>query len=234
MNISYLRFVTLFLLSVSVNSFAQDIGQAYIMGLGEFINYNNINKGFNEVKSYDEIKGSPFLLDNFVVGQVQLKNGKIYKGPLRYDIYAGNIEFKTESGEIYSVLNPEKIKLVILDDHQIVYLGNDSLIKSGSFYEEIITGGYTLLAKYKVILTDPVPAKPYIEPKPAMFVKKDTEYSIYSKNTGLINIKNKNDLSRVDLTRSDEISAFVKKNKIRISDQSSLEEFVKFLNSNPK
>ncbi|GAH71490.1 unnamed protein product, partial [marine sediment metagenome] len=51
-------------------------------------------------------------------------------------------------------------------------------------------GDNKLLAKQKVLLLDAVPAKPYVDTKPAQFTKKNDSYYIKKKNLPAVKISN--------------------------------------------
>lgn len=181
--------------------------------------------------SYEDIKGSPYLFEKFETGRINLKDGKIYEGPLRYDMYANQFDFKTKEGDVFSVINPETIEKISIDKRLFVYMITDTKLNSGSFLEVLLEGKYSLLAKHHVILKDPVPAKPYIDAKPATFVLKDDIFYIRNENSGLVEIKNKEVVSAIDPNRSNDISKFIKVNKIKLSDKPDLIELVNFLNA---
>jgi len=220
--------IILFILSI----FSYNVSGQYIFGIDEYIEYANIERT-NDLESttYKDVQGNPFLVDDFVTGQVKLKDGKTYQGPLRYDMYSGNLEFKAKDDQIYTVLNPENIESVVINEYELIYIQEDKLRKRGSFYEKLSDGDFSLVAELKVILKDPEAARPYVAAKPARFLPKDKEFFLYNSDQGLIKIKNKKDLLAVDESRAGEIAAFVKKNKIKPANQESLIKFTEFLNS---
>jgi hypothetical protein len=222
-------FVFSFILSISIKMHAQN---NYLLGMGDYINYANINRTNSPANlPYEDIKGSPYLFGEFETGRINLKDGKIYEGPLRYDMYANQFDFKTKEGEVFSVINPETIEKISIDKRLFVYVINNEKPNTGSYYEVLVDGEFSLLAKHWVILKDPVPAKPYIEAKPATFVAKEDIYYIQNENSGMVEIKNKDVLTGIDSNRTDEIKAYIKENKIKTSSKSDLIEVVNFLNT---
>ncbi len=218
--------ISLIFLISGITAFSQE----YILGLDDYVGYANIKRTNSPTASpYSQIKGSPFLFDDFITGQIKLKNGKIYQGPLRYDIYGNQIEFKTSNGDVLSVVNPGDIESVVLRDAILVYVSENSSKDKGSFYEEKVSGKYDLFVKHNVAYKDPEPAKPYFEPKPATFVKKDNEYFVNS-DAGLIQIKNKNTVLDVLPEKKSEIESYIKKEKLKISEEVDLVKIVELLN----
>ncbi|WP_340114452.1 hypothetical protein [Maribellus mangrovi] len=203
--------------------------QNYVMELNAFIEYNNINlTNSRSGSTYEDVQGTPFLYGDFAVGRVKLNNQKYYEGELRYNNYKQQLEFKNEKGEVYDVLTPENISSVKLKDVTLVYEDIDG---SGGFYRQLVPGAYMLLAKDKAEYQEPKPARPYVEAKPARFVTKNPEYFLYNAASGLVELKNKKSLDGIYPEKSKEIQAFVKKEKIKFSDEEDLSNLVKFLNT---
>jgi hypothetical protein len=218
-----------FILVESGNLLAQS---NYLLGMGDYINYSNISRTNSPANvSYENIKGSPFIFDEFETGRIKLKDMKTFEGPLRYDIYANNFEFKTKDGEIYSIVNPETIEKIYVGSRIFIYVVNNEQTNSGNYFEVLVDGEYMLLVKHSAILKDPVPAKPYIEAKPATFVTKDDDFYIMNENSGLVQIKNKEAVIDIDSEKSSEISKFIKEKKIKVSNKSDLIELTNFLNA---
>lgn len=204
--------------------------QVRVLGLQEYINYANINKSNERDNSYSTFAGNPFLTKDFKEGQIDLIDGKKYKGLLRYDIYADQIEFQTTDGSIYAVKNPEMVKNLVIDSKSFrSYQKQEGNILEG-IYEILEEGNYLLLEKHKVILKDAVPAKPYGEAKPATFHTKRSSFYILNQEGEFIEIENKKSFLELDVEKSNEIMSFIKKNKIKYSDRNDLKELVQYLN----
>ena len=86
-----------------------------------------------------------------------------------------------------------------------------------------------MLVKHRVFLKDAVPAKPYIEPKPATFIKKKSEYLIIDTKGEVIPVKNKKDMLALGESSSD-MKSYIKKNKIQISKEEDMIALVTYLN----
>ena len=206
--------------------------QNYMLGVDEYIDYANIKRTNSPgSQPYDNIKGSPYLFEDFITGKIKLKDGKTYEGPLRYDIYANKIEFKSSAGEVFSVINPETIDKIFMNESRLIFIPDNKNVQEGNYYEVLIEGEFSLLVKHTTILKDPVPAKPYYAAKPAMFVTKENNFYLLSENSGLVEIKNKEDLAGIDTNRGDEISKYIKENKMKLSNRSDLIELTNFLNA---
>jgi hypothetical protein len=209
--------------------------QVQIGGLQEYVDYANINISDNRVNNpYAKFKGSPFLTADFNSGQIELKNGKIYEGLLRYDIYADQIEFKTADGNIYAVRNPEVLGKITIHNSQFISFSKVEGNSISGIYEILADGVYLLIEKHKVELKDPVAAKPYVAAKPASFSTKKSKYFILNLEGEFIEINNKKDLLTLRTEKSNEVEKFIKKNKIKTSKKRDLIKFVNFLNQDAR
>jgi len=222
----FLLLVTFILLSTNFSK-----AQVYVGGLDQYMDYANITKTSSGPNNkYSDMAGSPFLNEDFEKGRVELRNGKTYEGPLRYDIYSDQIEFQTKDEKVYEIKNPETVENISIGEHEFICFKKEDGRELEGIYEEFVNGDLTLLAKHRVFLKDAVPAKPYIEPKPATFIKKKTEYLIVNTNGDVIPIKNKKDI--LALGDAADIKSYIKKNKIQISNEKDLIRLVTYLNEN--
>ncbi len=201
----------------------------YILGLDQYMNYEHIERNMAKTATYNDVKGSPFMSKEFIDGQIKLNDGKIYKGPLRYDIYADQVEFKTSGGEIYAVQNPETIESAVIGDHIFKYLAPEKNKSIKGFYDVLKEGSYTLLEKHQILLKDPQAARPYIEAQPAKFITKESKFYILDATVNYTEIKSKKDLI-VSEANTEKLESFIKKNNIKPSDRNDLIRFVEFLN----
>ena len=205
--------------------------QVQIGGLQEYVDYANINKTNASINNpYADFKGSPFLTEDFNEGRIKLKNGKIYEGLLRYDIYADQIEFKTTDDNIYAVKNPETLDKITINSSQFISFSKEGGNSLDGIFEVLTDGEYLLIEKHVVELKDPVAAKPYVEAKPASFSTKKSKYMILNQEGEFIEINNKKDLLILNTQKSNELGNFIKKNKIKASKKEDLIKFTNFLN----
>lgn len=198
-------------------------------GLDKYMDYARIDKSMTKPATYNDVQGSPFLYKDFISGELKLNIGTVYKGKLRYDIYADQIEFQTSDGEIYSVKNPETVQLAILGDTKFNYFEPNEFKGVKGYYEVLVIGNYSLYKKYQIMLKDPEAARPYVEAKPAKFLQQDSKFFIMDPEGSFTEISKKNDLFLKGVDQN-ELSAYLKKNKIKPSKKEDLIRFVEFLN----
>jgi len=219
--------VTFILFTTSISK-----AQIYVGGLDQYMDYANISRNSaGPNNKYSDMAGTPFLNDDFETGKVKLRNGKTYEGPLRYDIYSDQIEFQTTDGNVYEIRNPETVEKITIGDQNFLCFFKEEGRKLEGIYEELVNGDLTLLAKHRVYLKDAVPAKPYIEARPATFIKKKSEYIIVDTEGDVIPVKNKKDVLGLE-GGSGDIKAYIKKNKIQVSNEKDLVALIAYLNEN--
>lgn len=206
------------------------LAQVKVLGLDQYIDYANIIKNSDGANNkYSDMKGSPFLNEEFETGKVYLRSGKIYEGPLRYDIYSDQIEFETKEGLVYEIKNPETVEKVTIGTRNFFSFVKEDGKNVTGIYEELVKGKHSLFSKLRVYLKDAVPAKPYVEARPATFIKKKSNYYL-SDSTGELNpINTKKELLKL-LDNPTEVKTFIKKNKINFNDEQDLISLVNYLN----
>ncbi len=70
---------------------------------------------------YKYVQGSCYFNERFIDGRITLNTGQTFESPVRYDIFADQIEYKNEANEIFTVQNREIIRTVYIDSLQFKY-----------------------------------------------------------------------------------------------------------------
>ena len=180
-----------------------------------------------------DIKGSPYLNDEFVNGTIftvqMLKYSDI---PLRFNIYNDDLEFKTPTGEVMALSAPEILEKAEFGNMQMVYspYSQTNKIKKG-FFVVLEQGKASLYSKPGIVFQEPTEPAAYKEAEPAKFVRKADEYYIRIGAEQAILIGNKKELIAAFPDNQDNIESFINKNKIKTNKPESLKEVVRFYNS---
>lgn len=199
------------------------------LGLDEYIKHARVDNKMEKPVLYEYVQGSCYLNDNFIDGRMTLDIGKTYEGPIRYDMYADQIEFKNSANEIFILQNPGAVRMVILDTLQFNYFEPGVFKDIQGFYEILLIGDYSLYKKYQIFLKNPDSAGPGIYANAAMFIPQDSKYYIMDPDANFKEIRNKKDLLLSD-TNTDELEEFIKNNKIKVRKEKDLIRFTEFLN----
>lgn len=200
----------------------------------ELLDFNRRHSGdISKFLTEATINGSPFLNDEFIEGSIFTTSKTQYVDvPLRYNIYNDQIEFQLGEAPVQALAAPETIELIQYGDFIFEYVPftNVKKIRRGFFIVEE-KGNATLYSKPQVNFQDAKKPAAYQDAVPAQFIKRpDTYYIRVGKEPAML-IAKKKDLEAVFPDHKDEISGFIKKNKVKPNDPESLKELVQFYNS---
>ncbi len=196
----------------------------------DFINllHTDANTGF--VINEDEIEGSAYLSDEFILSSILTnKNIRYVDIPLRYNIYNDVMEFKIGKDSIIGISNPEIIKEIKYGQETFTYIRS---FEHGGFYGVKNEGKIQLLIKYHVSFHEAEPAAAFDQAKPPKFTR-NTETTYLRVDQGkLIRVTKKKDLKTVFGEQTKEILALMKAKKLYIKKEGDLLKLVHLLNQN--
>jgi hypothetical protein len=183
----------------------------------------------SEVK-YDEISGSAFLQKDFTEANTVCCNQSY---PMRYDIYADEIQYKKDN-IVYTLLKNEPYsKIVFEKPNTVIVLANINNVMG--YYVQLLEGRNSLLKKISKKLeyiNDTKKTGFGLKDKTSFFKDNDPIFYIKTENSTYHVIRNKKDLLQVCPKKSIEIEDFIKTNKIKFNKDESLINAVKFINDN--
>lgn len=180
-----------------------------------------------------DIEGSPYLDEKFQIGTIYTVQKLQYVDiQLRFNIYNDNIEFKTPSGEIQALADPDLVEIALIGKNQFVYSSyiEANKLKKG-FLIMIEEGKASLYSKPVVAFKEATQPAAYKQPEPAKFVKKADEYYLRIGTEPAVSIKGKKDLIDTFPVNQKAIDDFIDKNKIKFSKPEGLKEVVHYYNS---
>jgi len=189
----------------------------------------NMDKKYNVEKTeeYKDIDGSPYLKNEFQVGLFYLKDSKIIKLPIRYNIYRDEMEYLSD-GVSYVVGSPELLQRIFFGDLEFMYLPN---ISKGGYFEVFETGKCTLIQKKVVEFRPSEGAKPIVGLLPAKFVRMADVFYLLINQTQTIKISNVRSVINAFPDQKNKIESFIKQEKIKNVKKESLIKIVKYYNS---
>jgi len=180
-----------------------------------------------------DIKGSPYLNDEFITGSVYTVSKTQYTDiPLRYNIYNDEIEFETPDKKIAAIDTPEIVEKVIFGEYTMEYIPFDyaKKVKKG-FFQVLLKGNVSLYARSEVEFHKETPPAPYKEPEPAKFIRKADNYYLRFGMESAVSCGNKKELVESFPEHKNEMEAFIKKNKINVKKEDELKKLVEYYNS---
>jgi hypothetical protein len=218
--------ILLFLL-VSVNVTGQNPSATRIQDLRDKRNTEWLLNG-----QVEEIKGSPYLYDEFISGEILLLDSTIYSGmKLNYNIFNDEIEYE-KSGIHYTLIDKQQVdRITIGNDTFIIDKYNTNQNKMNGYLMVFAEGDVRLFSKLDMELTDRVPAKPMQDPIPRTFKRKTDTYYLLKGENELYKISSVKKLIQYLEVHQEELSIFAKTEKISARDPGELSELVDYYNS---
>lgn len=192
-----------------------------------------ISEAGNKILTENNIKGSPYLNDEFVNGSIYTVQKLQYNDiPLRYNIYNDDLEFKTPEDVVQALSTPDIVEKAVFGKTHLVY---SPYLLSGKnkkgFFVVLEEGKLSLYAKPGILFREATAAGAYKEPEPPKFVKKSDEYYLRFGSKQAEIIGSKKDLIAAFPDNRDKVKSFMSKNKIKTNKPETLKELVKYYNS---
>ncbi len=234
-----MKTTTIFLASILFFFITPTIAQAQIevKGTEDILSKLRMNKAIEGTgnDTYQDIEGSAFMFEDFLSGNIKLKDGGIYNGLLRYDKYAGEIHFKKDD-EIYAIAFPEKVEYIQIADKRFIYSDyklseTEPISNEGGYFVVLIDKNCKLLAKKNIMIKDAQASKGVVEAKPAKFIDKSDSYFIKTGDLPAIAVKSNISLIYIFADKEAELSSFISKEKISFKKLNDLIKVVNYYNS---
>ncbi|HBL75510.1 MAG: hypothetical protein A2W90_03490 [Bacteroidetes bacterium GWF2_42_66] len=188
--------------------------------------------GMGNQLDYSNIPGTPFFNDNFKKGEVTTTSNTVVSNvPLRYNVYADEIEFEEESKKTF-YLDKSTVKSVKIGDSEFIYKAYSMNNKLGrSYFEVLLQGKATLLKQYRVQFEEAKPAKAYEDPTPAQFKSATPEFYIAFGDAEADRISSSKQLTEILSDKKTEVAEYMKKNKLKIGNQEDIIRIIQFYNT---
>jgi len=221
----------LVILSQIVNAQEYQLREAF-----DFYRNNKMVSGEwdSDMLTEKDIKGSPYLTDDFINGTIYtVQKQKYVDIPVRYNIFNDQIEFKTESGEIQAMATPEIVEKVEFGKYKMDYIpfSYSKKLKKGFFIVLLEDEKASLFLRKNMAFKKAEEPAPYKEAQPPKFVKNPDDYFIRIRMEEAKVVNSKKDLVEIFPDHKKDVEGFIKKNKTKINDPESLAELVEYYNS---
>jgi len=233
---------SLSLLLFGVGSIAQNEGFIYDGGLTIKTTSDFYNLQGSDVRNSaaflkeNEIEGSPYLNDNFILGYIITKDDIKYVDiPLRYNIYNNEIEFEKQEA-IFALEDPLNYTEIVIGRQTFIFSSYTSKkdtkrVNNSSYFEALNTNKELLLLKrYEVLFNKPVPSKGYVDAKPAEFKKSTVRYYLKFGGAAAQEVGSLKATLLFFGDKSKDVATFVKKEKIKFRKEDDLLKIVAFYN----
>lgn len=179
------------------------------------------------------ILGSPHENPDFVPGIVETNSNVRYENiPLRFNIYANEMEFKTEEGQVLVFATPEVLEFIEMDGQRYVYspyiLGNKLM---RGYFKVITDGKASLLLKQNVSFRQAELPQAYKDAEPAQFIKTSDDFYVRLSPEEAHRVTNKKELLNILKDKNKEVDTFLSKNRIRFNKIEDLKSVLDYYNS---
>jgi hypothetical protein len=194
-------------------------------------NYRNVKINTSKNYSGENITGTPYTTDDFVLGKViGYKNDYL----LRYDAFSDQMHAKRDDGKIV-LINKEIITEVTFNDgtKYVVFNYTFDGAKKNGYLEVLSSNSAISLLKKDVINFRPAqkPATGYDQPKPPVFKKARDRYLMSNKKGEVNSFNKKKDFLQLFPDKKNDIEKFIKSNKIKFTKEKDLIRLVKHIDS---
>jgi len=179
--------------------------------------------------SYD---GTPYLECKTNSCTLILNNHKkIDSLTIRYNIYQDQMEIERK-GTYYVIPRQKEFAAFLLEEQLFRYLTfkDDGKLQTGNL-EVLVEGKCSLYRRYCISLKEAQAPKPYQDPKPASFKNTSPEFFLNFGIDHAVKVTSTKEFISALPTQKDEVSLYIKKNKLKLRKQEDLEKVVEFYNS---
>jgi hypothetical protein len=211
-------------------------GQIIVPGSEDVLAKMRLNRSMDGDKevTYANISGNPFMFRDFKPGKLILKSGEEFNLEFRYDVYADQMHMKDKNA-VYGLIHPEKVAKIIIDSVKFVYeefanKGNEITKSNGGFFILRVDGKCSLLVRKNIRIQYPELPKPYQPAKPARFINTADTYYLKTHDKNAIKISGRNVLLSVLSDRKNEISRFIRENRLKLKDEEDLFRLISYYN----
>ena len=184
------------------------------------------------VLSEDDIDGSPYLKDEFTLGDIITKDDIIYKNvPLRYNIYNDDIEFEMSEGSYLAISNPKKMKEIHIGDDVFIYaIKRKKKGEQYGYYKLVEDGKIQLLSRYNIVFKEATNTTGYNAAQPPQFNRNANSLYVKLGTKEPQQLGKKKEIEKVFGSESKEILSYIKKTKLNIRKEQDLVKLIQHLN----
>jgi len=220
--------IILFFYLFTLTNYSQDLISFHNSG-----NFQLIQK----LSFYDiNIKGTPFIFEEFVTGKIVFESGKNIVGDFRMDLYTHKIQTKNNDGKIFEISIDNTFELIIggkkysfheldlIETNNFVILRECLKLENISLYEF-----YNKDLKKPIEVTGSAANSGYGKTADPEWVDQSA-YIIYFKNKYFEVPKNHKKMIGLKVFNEKDYTKFRKENKINLKKEEDLKQLITFFN----
>lgn len=180
--------------------------------------------------TYRDVKGTPYLMQDFVEGKIYTKSGDVFPGEYRFDIFANRVQFMNND-ILYQVAYPDSVSKIEIGETTLKYVeyNDGDEVKKGYFI--VMEDGECLLLRQKnKVWYDALPAKPYQTPEPPRFGNGKDIIFMKVGNAPAEKASSEKDVIRILGTRGAEAKRIIDSENLKIKKEEDLMKLVRMMN----
>lgn len=183
-------------------------------------------------KTYTDVKGSPYLFDDWSLGVVKMASGSSYKDmSLKYDQVTGELIFKDKTGKAQGFADPvAEFKIIDKSNAFRIFRSGYKSIDNNSdksFYEVLYDGGTTLLRDPKKNIVE---HRAYNSSTAVKSIVETPAYYVVL-NGQVIKIKKDKKAILAVLSNSAQLEKYIQDNKLNLKDDADLAKLMLYYDS---
>jgi len=177
----------------------------------------------------DAVEGYPYLVKEFLSGQIHLKDGRETSLiPLRYNIVNNQIEAMKDK-QIVGITNVNKIDYITINGIHYEYINTED--GENYIFQVLINGGCKLLKKYQCTFS---PANYNVSMdaghKTPYYTKSHNLYIQITDNTPIKIKKSSKSILKAIGDKKDELKKYIKDNKLSMKNELDIKKVVNYYN----
>lgn len=208
--------------------YSPNVPGAQVEYLSDGYFFHTISTSEEAAITYNDVEGSPYLNNDFTDGIVFLSDTTAVKLPLRYNIYADEMEYKF-NGVSFTIGNPQILNKILLGESIFVYI---QFMKVKGYFE-ILEYGKCIVVQKRSIKFNPAEGPKPIEGKniPPRFTAEPDKFYAIVNDSQTVRIKNLRSLKKALSDQKIKIESFIKQEKIKRASKENIIKIVKYYNS---
>lgn len=182
---------------------------------------------------YTDIKGSPYLAEDFLPAVVKMKDGKTFKDiPLKYDQVTGELIFKDPTGKLVTFADPvAEFRFTGGKLANQAYRAGFSSTEQGNvntFYQVLYDGGTIVLKDARKNLIE---HRAYNSSTPVKSIVETPAYYLVMGNTLEKIRKDKKSVLLVLKDKATELDKYITENKLNLKEDADLARLLQYYDS---
>ena len=176
------------------------------------------------------IEGSPYLEEEFTDGSLIFRDTYYRELQLRYNIYEGHFEFKSDEQVLYFDPRYTEVDTVWMGENKFIFQEYQDVRSPKRSYMQLLyeNEGTHVLSLRETILLQPESAKGYEDEKPARFQPRPDKLFVKFKEEPAREFSGRKSIPELFSEHVDELDAYARKERLRFRQPEDLIELCKY------